>query len=890
MLWRAIMRVLAGLTWMVSLVLVPLSDRIAGDCQCTQSTANEIRNAALAVILVFIGWLIWVGWTAIRVYAAGMRAAWSAAPTVWNWVQDQNLRARNFFFRQWRHVHASFVPWLMAIVGIAALTVPAQTHDMLAGIQGSDPIDRHARTWFAIGAAAWSLSTWFCGRWSISMEYGTADVTDNKLATWNPRVMSVFTSLAIITITTRSTGLCSVATQLIGGVALLVFVFTVSRRNVGLIFNGLWQWLQRYWLARIVNSLVMIFPALLGIIGDSMAASWRVTAPLLPVLIVYAAHQIANVWRLIVVHLRLAPGGWPVVCTAFAVSVGVIAYFADNPLHATNLQAPGTVLLGLGCLTLIATFISEGVYRLTRFPLLTVLLIGVPLFAPGLGVNHAIRTLPDGPPVPAIEAVAGTDVGRGLNAAALKWLRTCGPGLIENGEMKVVLVSASGGASRAALWTFHALSDLQDKDPQFPRRVFTVSAVSGGALGAAVWSSLLAREAFDCVPAITDPNAMRTRRELGHAILSHDFLAPVLAAWLSRDIPLGVVPLYPLLRRMHIDAEDRAAALEESWEQAWADTFPNKPNIMAASFLGLWDKGLNRPLLLLNGTVEGTGLPIVTAPFAIVNPDGTPRQDMPATYDARFLLKHEVRVSTAVLNAARFPIVSPQGDIGVRTCPDGRFAYTGPCDKGAKPQNDLISIVDGGYFDNIGGGTTLRAAAALRQAFETLQRIREAPFASGVRLRVMVVAISSDPDRLIYQDQGTSCATPESKPHERVNQLVRCDQGAPTLAISAKVVGNALNADIAPFLAIVATQSGHTAARMADLNERFCPKRDDPAPDTGYIVLSLCPVDTPLSLNWVLPSTTLGFFDKGDHCGRTLANLCGNDDELSRYQKWMGNQ
>jgi hypothetical protein len=126
----------------------------------------------------------------------------------------------------------------------------------------------------------------------------------------------------------------------------------------------------------------------------------------------------------------------------------------------------------------------------------------------------------------------------------------------------------------------------------------------------------------------------------------------------------------------------------------------------------------------------------------------------------------------------------------------------------------------------------------------------------------------------------------------KVDQLMRCNQNASTLSISARVVSNSLNSDIAPFLAIVATQSGHTTARMAEFNERFCPMKGDPAPASDYIVLSLCGLDnnTPLSLNWVMPTVTLNFFKNGDSCKRTLAELCGNNDELGRYRQWLGHK
>ena len=64
--------------------------------------------------------------------------------------------------------------------------------------------------------------------------------------------------------------------------------------------------------------------------------------------------------------------------------------------------------------------------------------------------------------------------------------------------------------------------------------------------------------------------ARNRRRKAGNEILSGDFLAPVLAAWISRDVPLGVVPLNVVLRNIGIHADDRAVALEKAWEASWS--------------------------------------------------------------------------------------------------------------------------------------------------------------------------------------------------------------------------------------------------------------------------------------------------------------------------------
>jgi hypothetical protein len=54
-------------------------------------------------------------------------------------------------------------------------------------------------------------------------------------------------------------------------------------------------------------------------------------------------------------------------------------------------------------------------------------------------------------------------------------------------EVPVHFVSAEGGGIRSAYWTALVLDRLSTIDPHFPRRTFSISGVSGGSVGAAVW-------------------------------------------------------------------------------------------------------------------------------------------------------------------------------------------------------------------------------------------------------------------------------------------------------------------------------------------------------------------------------------------------------------------
>ncbi len=830
----ALRDVVLALVVMNSAVFFWQSGRIEKDCLCSHASALTIE--------IVTGVL--VGGFALGLLAFAAYGWWTGPPHGF----------RRFLTEERHHLIAAIVPWIMAILGIVLLTVPSQTADMLAGLQGTTWTEIH-KPWLPFGAGAliWGLSTWFCGRWAIDIERRSSRRPESFLALWNPRLIALLTGFAIIIITVKAAGLCSFAMVVASVVAGIVVLLAVLRRPVARLFNPAWR------------------------SGGAarLAASHRAGK---------------NRWEEFIDDMRTAPGGPVALLTALGLSVVVIGLYAVAPeLAGGILQAPGTVLLGIGCLTVIATFLSKFGLRLAHFPVLICLVAFTTLLGRlDIGVNHDIRTLP--------ATTVSTVPIRTLDQAAEEWLKTCGSGLAAGtSDLKVVLVSTAGGASRAALWTLNALADLEANDRQFPRRLFTISAVSGGALGSAVWSALLARENFDCRTVIPDDTAATARRSAGQAILSHDFLAPVLAVWLSRDVTLGVVPFVnSVLRRFGVQIGDRSSALEQTWESAWAAQFETEPNLFAADFMALWGTTFDRPLLLLNGTVEDTGQPIVTAPIALVDTRGQSDGGFPATYDARWLLHREIRTSTAVLNAARFPVVTSQGDIRLRLCPDGANFAAGSCAEKVASKPRVLSVVDGGYFDNIGGGTTLRAANALTAAFARLQK-QEHLF-PGVTLRIMVVGINSDPARLISPDAWKwldPTGYTDTTVDVPVDQVMRCGETSSTLTIDAKGLDNTLDNEIAPALAIIATQSGHTALRMAELNQQFCsPRANGPTLTwpTNYVMLSLCPIGddkgtVSLPLNWTLPQTTLDLF-----AGRTRWDLakteCENVTQFNVYRDW----
>ena len=104
----------------------------------------------------------------------------------------------------------------------------------------------------------------------------------------------------------------------------------------------------------------------------------------------------------------------------------------------------------------------------------------------------------------------------------------------------VYLVTAEGGGLYAAAHAAWVLARIQDSCPVFARHVFAISGVSGGSLGAAVFSALtkaypsprkLAREQ-KCSPEAVDSGPMQ---KAVRSYLREDLLTPLLAAGLFPD-------------------------------------------------------------------------------------------------------------------------------------------------------------------------------------------------------------------------------------------------------------------------------------------------------------------------------------------------------------------
>jgi hypothetical protein len=297
-----------------------------------------------------------------------------------------------------------------------------------------------------------------------------------------------------------------------------------------------------------------------------------------------------------------------------------------------------------------------------------------------------------------------------LNDAFNKWLavqQACLPP--QNEPIPMVFLAAPGGGIRAAYWTGETLERLfgsTEKEDCAARRLFAISSVSGGSVGATTW---IASRAKGYAP--------RPRLE---QMSSDHALAAAAAGMLLRDL---WQPLLGISRGWR----DRAALLEDSWQDSTFDLYGSSEQPLMWSTLGEGSSWV--PAIVLNASsvtdgcrvlisnvgtlVASSGAQCDARPHAArpvsaaIDPlPGLCRRDLekirgPEDKDDELLCaksigssRYGLRAVTAALLSARFPFVTPSGAL-VRRIDQG-------------PRDAVTYVVDGGYYENSGLLTLLQ--------------------------------------------------------------------------------------------------------------------------------------------------------------------------------------
>lgn len=398
---------------------------------------------------------------------------------------------------------------------------------------------------------------------------------------------------------------------------------------------------------------------------------------------------------------------------------------------AASLGTPAIVLIAAATLIPMGSFLVYLGNRY-RFPSVALVLILAVIFSlfndnhwvrlyPGMNTYEPPEALPHDP-----AWVRPLATYHSLEDYFQAWIRDLqvyrkkNSGYRQEPPIPVFIVAAEAGGIRAAYWTASVLAELQDRardqDLNFARHLFAISAVSGGSLGGTMFAALLNAPAEQARSGCQPESHLRCRAQ---RLLSQDFLAPTVAAFLFPDLVQRFLP-QPLLN-------DRGLALEESWEAGW-DEF-EAGEWFRRRFETLWENDpFATPLLLLNGTVVETGQRL------IINPLGFDSENFHRTFsdalDSAAAMGSEIPLSTAAHLSARFTYVSPAGTIRRRDLTDS--------------EKQWIRVVDGGYFENSGAVTADEILLAVQQKAEALK----------IAIWPVVIHISNSPVRPAEQSGG----------------------------------------------------------------------------------------------------------------------------------------
>jgi len=442
--------------------------------------------------------------------------------------------------------------------------------------------------------------------------------------------------------------------------------------------------------------------------------------------------------------------------------VFVIVLLAGPNLIAEWLPLAFSISLILGGWLPIFTYLSA-IGRRLQAPLIFAALGVVAILTSVMGDNHDVRLIkPD-----------ASQNSMRLEQALSLWMDANGCTAEKAIECpRPIIVAAAGGASRAGFFTASVLGELLDKSRKYGlsatdlrNRLFAISSVSGGSVGAVMTAAALVAGGQDThVPCRRGPSLywygddVKNWRGCLEGLTTGDFLTPTFLGLSFHDmLPFGL-------------SQDRAAMLEQGWERRFADSMQESakyggklpcPADLTCPFYSLRpSKDFWVPLLILNGVSVTTGQRIITTLLArnySTNqcPSDAPAQECPLFKETWFFhdflhntatsndwraqlqskvtsayladrVTSDIRLSTAAHNSARFPIVSPPGNIR------NRAHYV------------VDRVVDGGYFENFGVST----------AFELTQAIH----AIRPELKPLVLVISNDPDEPIAMEESAGKA------------------------------------------------------------------------------------------------------------------------------------
>ena len=251
----------------------------------------------------------------------------------------------------------------------------------------------------------------------------------------------------------------------------------------------------------------------------------------------------------------------------------------------------------------------------------------------------------------------------------------------EDHPPKLVLVAASGGGQRAALWTLKVLQELHSATAgTLTQHTFLYTGASGGVLGEAFFRELYLRSQADSSVQVTNPDYLNQ--------LAADNLNPILFSLLVNDL---LFPTQKLIYKGKVYSKDRGFAFEEQLNK-------NTKGILDKSLADYQEPEAKAliPLMPLTTLVTNDGRKLVISPhsFSFFGSSALdkplPKEKKQSIDYMRFFANQDpgnLRFLTALRMSATFPFVTPNVEL---------------------PSAPVMKTMDTGLSDNFGIQDALR--------------------------------------------------------------------------------------------------------------------------------------------------------------------------------------
>jgi hypothetical protein len=369
----------------------------------------------------------------------------------------------------------------------------------------------------------------------------------------------------------------------------------------------------------------------------------------------------------------------------------------------------------------------------------------------------------------------------------------------ETERMPAIIVASEGGASRSAVWTLSVMRMLDAKTGgAFGAHLFAISSVSGGSLGAVTYN--IAHRGKFGIPAKAPMAAEQIgfwKDNLAHVVElgRTDLLSSAIADTFTSDMALGFPRRGPTL----------AHAFEHFWNQQFSPT-----DTGTLGFLGMRHDGGDEqsclPQLILNGTDVESGNRLLTSSIALGEApnDGSTdtvqwrERPFADAVDLIYQRDSDFPASAAVLNSARFPLISPPGRLP-HSKGDGTVVAS-------DVRTQDFEVIDGGVFDDYSG----------RTAWELADAIREDPKWHD-RLDPIVVLITND-----AEDDPVTCDGASGPPGTAASAQAAASDTATPLQPGQPQGGVGAPEILSSLLGLYNVRGAHARTELATLYRKYC--------------------------------------------------------------------